>query len=76
MTFPERFEHLVAPALSAAIAAITLLQLIRLVFFMLLTCSLIPLEHDTFMPAFGMIMALLIPGIQACDHQSGIQAHT
>lgn len=63
MTLYERFEHVVALVLSAIIAVIVvvaLLQLIRIVFLLLVTQSLNPLEHETFQLVFGMIMTLLI----------------
>lgn len=63
MTVYERFEHVVALILSAVIAAIVvvaLLQLIRVVFILVVTQSLNPLEHETFQLVFGMIMTLLI----------------
>jgi uncharacterized membrane protein (DUF373 family) len=63
MTIYERFEHVVALILSMVIAVIVvvaLLQLIRVVFILLVTQSLNPLEHEIFQLVFGMIMTLLI----------------
>lgn len=63
MTFYERFEHVVALVLSAVIAVIVvvaLFQLLKVVFYLLVTQSLNPLEHETFQVVFGMIMTLLI----------------
>lgn len=63
MTLYERFEHVIALVLSAIIAVIivvALLQLVRVVFVLLLTESLNPLQHETFQLVFGMIMTLLI----------------
>lgn len=59
----ERFEHIVAVALSAVIAVIVvvaLFQLLKMVFYLVVTQSLNPLEHDTFQAVFGMVMTLLI----------------
>lgn len=63
MTLYERFEHVVALVLSAIIAVIVvvaLVQLIRVVFLLLVTRSLNPLDHETFQLVFGMVMTLLI----------------
>lgn len=63
MTGYERFEHIVSLILSGVIGMIivvALLQLIRIVFVLLITRSLNPLDHETFQAVFGMIMTLLI----------------
>ncbi|MBZ5754343.1 phosphate-starvation-inducible PsiE family protein [Pseudomonas sp. S5(2021)] len=71
MTFYERFEQVIALALSAIIAVIivvSLLQLISIVFSLLISIvfSLLiidafnPLDHKVFQTVFGMIMTLLI----------------
>jgi uncharacterized membrane protein (DUF373 family) len=63
MSFYERFEQVVALLLSAIIAAIiivSLLQLARTVFTLLVLDAFNPLDHATFQTVFGMIMTLLI----------------
>lgn len=63
MTTYERFEQVVSLILSAIIAVIiivALIQLLRIVFVLLITRSLNPLDHETFQRVFGMIMTLLI----------------
>ncbi|EPL8736481.1 TPA: phosphate-starvation-inducible PsiE family protein [Klebsiella quasipneumoniae subsp. similipneumoniae] len=63
MTFYERFEQVIALALSAIIAVIivvSLLQLISIVFSLLIIDAFNPLDHKVFQTVFGMIMTLLI----------------
>ena len=63
MTFYERFEQVIALALSAIIALIivvSLLQLISIVFSLLVIDAFNPLDHKVFQTVFGMIMTLLI----------------
>jgi uncharacterized membrane protein (DUF373 family) len=63
LTFYERFEQIVALMLSGVIAVIivvSMLQLIRIVFTLLLIEAFNPLEHHVFQRVFGMIMTLLI----------------
>lgn len=63
MTIYERFEQVVALLLSAIIAAIvvvSLLQLVRTVFTLLVVDAFNPLDYATFQTVFGMIMTLLI----------------
>lgn len=64
MTLYERFEHIVALVVSAIISLVilfALLQLIREVYFLLISDILIkPLDHSVFQVLFGMIMTLLI----------------
>jgi len=64
MTLYERFEHIVALVVSAIISLVilfALFQLIREVFFLLISDILIkPLDHSVFQVLFGMIMTLLI----------------
>ncbi len=63
MSFYERFEQVVAMMLSAIIAVIvviSMLQLIRMVFTLLLIDAFNPLDHAVFQTVFGMIMTLLI----------------
>lgn len=66
MTFYERFEQVIALALSAIIAVIivvSLLQLISIVFSLLgllVIDAFNPLDHKVFQIVFGMIMTLLI----------------
>lgn len=63
MTFYERFEQVIALALSAIIAVIivvSLLQLISIVFSLLVIDAFNPLDHKVFQTVFGMIMTLLI----------------
>jgi uncharacterized membrane protein (DUF373 family) len=59
----ERFEKIIAMILSFAIAIIiiiSLIQVIRTIFTMLLADALNPLDHEVFQAVFGMIMTLLI----------------
>jgi uncharacterized membrane protein (DUF373 family) len=61
--FYERFEQLVAVALSAIIIVIigvSLFQLVRVVFLLLVAEAFNPLDHEVFQKVFGMIMTLLI----------------
>ncbi|MBB5016604.1 phosphate-starvation-inducible PsiE family protein [Rehaibacterium terrae] len=63
MTFYERFEHVIAVMLSGIIAVvivISLIQLIRIVFTLLVVDALSPLDHSVFQLVFGSIMTLLI----------------
>lgn len=63
MTVYERFEQVVAITLSGVIAlviVISLIQLIRLVFTLLVMDALNPLDHKVFQLVFGAIMTLLI----------------
>jgi uncharacterized membrane protein (DUF373 family) len=63
MSFYERFEHVVALALSAVISVIVVIalwRLIREVFTLLILGALDPLDHRVFQSVFGMIMTLLI----------------
>lgn len=63
MSFYERFEQVIALALSAVIAVIivvSLLQLITIVFTLLVLDAFNPLDHRVFQSVFGMIMTLLI----------------
>ncbi len=63
MSFYERFEQVIALALSGVIAVIiviSLIQLIRVVFTLLLVDAFNPLDHSVFQTVFGMIMTLLI----------------
>ncbi len=63
MTFYERFEQVIALALSAIIAVIivvSLLRLISIVFSLLIIDAFNPLDHQVFQTVFGMIMTLLI----------------
>lgn len=63
MGFYQRFEQMVAMVLSAVIAAIivvSLWQLMRTVYLMLLVDAFNPLDHQAFQTVFGMIMTLLI----------------
>jgi uncharacterized membrane protein (DUF373 family) len=63
MSFYERFEQLVAMALSAVIAlivVISLIQLVRTVVVLLLQDAFNPLDHAVFQTVFGMVMTLLI----------------
>ncbi len=63
MTFYERFEHLVALALTGLIAIIITVALWRLgneVFRILVLDAFDPLDHAVFQTIFGMIMTLLI----------------
>lgn len=59
----EQFEKIIAMVLSVAIGVIiviSLIQVIRTIFMMLLTNALNPLDHTVFQAVFGMIMTLLI----------------
>jgi uncharacterized membrane protein (DUF373 family) len=59
----DRFEQIVALVLSVIIAVIVvaaLIELVRIVVYMVETESLSPLEQGTFQLVFGMIMTLLI----------------
>lgn len=63
MSLHERFEKIVAMILSVAIGIIivvSLVQLLRTIYVMLLTEALNPLDHTVFQAVFGMIMTLLI----------------
>ena len=63
MTVYERFEQFVAITLSGVIAlviVISLIQLIRLVFTLLVMDALNPLDHKVFQLVFGATMTLLI----------------
>jgi len=63
MSFYERFEQVVALALSGVIAVIvvvSLLQLVQVVFTLLVLDAFNPLDHKAFQTVFGMIMTLLI----------------
>ncbi len=63
MTFYERFEHLVALALTGLIAVVITVALWRLgneVFRILVLDAFDPLDHAVFQTIFGMIMTLLI----------------
>ena len=63
MTVYERFEQVVAITLSGVIAlviVISLIQLIRLVFTLLVMDALNPLDHEVFQLVFGATMTLLI----------------
>jgi uncharacterized membrane protein (DUF373 family) len=63
MTVYERFEQVVAIALSCVISmviVISLIQLIRLVFTLLVMDALSPLDHKVFQLVFGATMTLLI----------------
>ncbi len=63
MTFYERFEHVVALILTAAITLIIVVALWRLleaVVLHLLPAAANPLDHAVFQGVFGMIMTLLI----------------
>ena len=63
MTFYERFEQVIALALSAVIAVIvvvSLIQLVSTVFTLLFLEAFNPLDHAVFQTVFGMIMTLLI----------------
>ncbi|MFX8813047.1 diguanylate cyclase, partial [Acinetobacter baumannii] len=56
MTFYERFEQVIALALSAIIAVIivvSLLQLISIVFSLLVIDAFNPLDHKVFQTVFG-----------------------
>lgn len=59
----EKFERIVALILSLAIAiiiVISLIQLLRTTFMMLVMDALNPLDHSVFQAVFGMIMTVLI----------------
>lgn len=63
MTFYERFEQVIALALSLVIAVIivvSMIQLIQVVFTLLIVDAFNPLDHKVFQTVFGMIMTLLI----------------
>lgn len=63
MTFYERFEQVIALALSGVITvivAVSFIQLIRTVYLLLFLEAFNPLEHQVFQTVFGMIMTLLI----------------
>jgi len=63
MSFYQRFEHIVAFALSGVIAiviVVALLQLVLRVVPLLAMGSLDPLDHEVFQALFGMIMTVLI----------------
>ncbi|WP_305046662.1 phosphate-starvation-inducible PsiE family protein [Geoalkalibacter sp.] len=63
MTFYQRFEQIVALILSGVIAVViivSMMQLIRAVFTLLIQGALDPLDHNVFQTVFGMIMTLLI----------------
>jgi uncharacterized membrane protein (DUF373 family) len=63
MSLYDRFEQVVALILSVIIAVIVvaaLVELVRIVVYMIETESLSPLEQGTFQLVFGMIMTLLI----------------
>jgi uncharacterized membrane protein (DUF373 family) len=63
MSVYEKFEQVVALALSGVIAviiAVSLLQLVRTVYTLLLLDALNPVDHRVFQTVFGMIMTLLI----------------
>ncbi len=63
MSVYEKFEQVVALTLSGVIAVIivvSLLQLLRTVYTLLLLDALNPLDHRIFQTVFGMIMTLLI----------------
>lgn len=62
-SFHEKFEKVIAMILSVAIGVIiivSLIQLLRTIYAMLLTEALNPLDHSVFQAVFGMIMTLLI----------------
>jgi len=63
MSVYEKFEQVVALALSGVIAVIivvSLLQLVRTVYTLLVLDALNPVDHRVFQTVFGMIMTLLI----------------
>ncbi|AFI84582.1 phosphate-starvation-inducible PsiE family protein [Methylophaga nitratireducenticrescens] len=63
MSYYERFEQIIALVLSVVISVIILIslyQLIRTVFDLLIIDAFNPLEHQVFQTVFGMIMTLLI----------------
>jgi uncharacterized membrane protein (DUF373 family) len=63
LSFYEKFEQAVAIALGGVIAVIIILslfQLIRAVYIMLVLEAFNPLDHDVFQTIFGMILTLLI----------------
>ncbi len=63
MKFYDRFEQTIAITLTGIISVIILVsvvQLIRNVFFSLILGALDPLEHNSFQAIFGMIMTVLI----------------
>ena len=63
MRFHENFEKIVAGLLSIAVAFIiivSLIQLIRTIYVMVVMDAMNPLDHAVFQAVFGMIMTLLI----------------
>lgn len=63
LTLYERFEQVIALALSLVIAVIivvSLVQLVKVVFTLLVVEAFNPLDHAVFQTVFGMIMTLLI----------------
>lgn len=63
MKFYDRFEQTIAITLTGIISVIILVsvvQLIRNVFFSLILGALDPLEHNSFQAIFGMVMTVLI----------------
>lgn len=63
MTVYERFEHVVAVALSLVIAMViglAMVQLLVRIVPLLLTGALDPLDHGVFQSLFGMVMTVLI----------------
>lgn len=63
MSYYQRFEHIVAFALSGIIAIVIVVALIQLVLRvvpLLAMGALDPLDHDVFQALFGMIMTVLI----------------
>ena len=63
MTVYERFEQVVAITLSGVmsmVVVISLIQLIRIVFTLLVMDALNPLDHKVFQLVFGATMTLLI----------------
>ncbi len=74
----ERFEQVIALALSAIIAVIivvSLLQLISIVFSLLIIDAFNPLDHKVFQTVFGMIIdAAHCHGVQAFHREGGLAA--
>jgi len=63
MTLYERFEHVITIIISVIIAIVimfALLQLVREVYFLVISGVFTPLDHQVFQIVFGMIMTLLI----------------
>lgn len=63
MTAYERFEQIIALALSGVITVIVVvsfIQIVRTVYLLLFLEAFNPLEHQVFQTVFGMIMTLLI----------------